>query len=1143
MDLLHPRPLDATLTVTRAAEVLGVHANTVRAWSDAGRLRYYRINPRGDRRYRMGDLQRFLAASDATVRLPALDEPRRAGSRQRDGVSLADASSISLADHRAMLGLAGELSALSGSAIHAALTSPDAPLLAAVRAIRDALGAIHVSAWRAGDGRLTPTAAAGPPERGLVKLPSTFGVLGAALADPASVVEAEVDDHLSATNQPGREIASTIPGADEPWGVLLIVRASLEPLTDTERELITVATTSLANIVRATQAAAEVAHQLQRADALRRVTNDIGSRLDLDEILNRLADHALVLFSADRVAALLFEKGGPPRMAASRGLSRAWVAAVTSVEGATLGAAAITARRPLFSVHYRDDPRVGNLRAAAIQEGFDTACIAPLFDGDDPEPLGIIGVYHDQPHPWTDDELDTIAALATQATVAIKAAANYAQLATWAAQLQSIQQLGTRLNRLRSVKEIGDAIATELRQLIDYHNVRVYRLYDRELIPVAMQGRVGEYLDETPEQLKVQYGAGITGWVAEHRVAERLDDAANDPRAQTIPGTEDDLDESMLLAPMLFEDDVLGVLVLSKLGLRQFRQDDLRLLEIYASFAAQAMANADATERLREKSDELERKVRGQRELIGISESILTTLDPPILLGTIADRLGELIGSDNILIELVDDASGQLAPMVARGIDAERYLRPWSPGQVELATWVVEHNEPVRVDDQFDDPRVHPGSSGPTHGSLICAPLRGRDGAIGGLTIERIGEGRLFTDDEFELVQLFAAQASVALQNAQIHLASADATEQLRQQSLALEQKVRGQRELLTITESILTTLDPPVLLRTIADRLGELIGSDNVSIELVDQERGGLTPVVATGVDADYYMGAWEEGETGLATWVLEHNEPVRLVDEFDDDRVLHPPTGPVHGSLVCVPLRARDGAIGVLTLERLGEGRVFSDDEFELVQLFAAQASIALQNAEENVAIRQRAQTDVLTGLLNHGTFTQHLEGLIATAEPFSLVMLDLDHFKPVNDGMGHQAGDRLLRQVAEAIVAASRETDRVFRYGGDEFAVLLPRTAGDQVSPIAERMRAAVKGVVGLGSNWRGLARSLEASAGTASFPADGTAADEVLLAADRALFVAKRAGGARVSSSAEGEVLAGEFTLQVPTPIDALAGEAA
>src|SRR5918993_1404983 len=129
-------------------------------------------------------------------------------------------------------------------------------------------------------------------------------------------------------------------------------------------------------------------------------------------------------------------------------------------------------------------------------------------------------------------------------------------------------------------------------------------------------------------------------------------------------------------------------------------------------------------------------------------------------------------------------------------------------------------------------------------------------------------------------------------------MANADATERLREQSASLEQKVRGQRELLQITESILTTLDPPVLLGTIADRLGELIGSDNVAIELVDHDSGLLTPVVARG-----------------------------------------------------------------------------SDDEFELVQLFAAQASIALQNAEVHVAARLRAQTDVLTGLLNHGTFGQQL------------------------------------------------------------------------------------------------------------------------------------------------------------------------
>jgi diguanylate cyclase (GGDEF)-like protein/excisionase family DNA binding protein len=971
---LRPRPIDATLSVTRAADVLGVHPNTVRAWSDAGRLRYYRINPRGDRRYRLGDLQRFLAILSGAEGADGLGagDARRPGRRRASLTGPSVALPVDLipgdeptTDHPpAVLALIGILGDLTASAIRDAVVDAHAPLASAVRAIRDATGAIQVTAWRLHDERLSPVAVSGPAGRGLAALPLSFGILGKALAAAPDVVDNDPTGGVSVSNQTGREVACVVAGPDGPWGVLLCVRRGLDPLSEAERAQYRAIARGIANIVSASTAAADVAHQIHRADALRRVAGDIGSRLDLEEILDGLVDHALVLFGGDRAAVFLFETDGVRRMAASRGLSEAWIEAVERVEGPTLGAAAIAARAPLYSVGYPNDPRVGSLRAAVIQEGFDTACLVPLLDGDQPDPLGIIGVYHDDPHPWTDDELDTMAALATQASVAIKGARNFTQLASWAAQLQSIQQLGTRLSRLTSVREIGNAIATELRQLIDYHNVRVYRLRasDRALVPVAMLGRVGEYVDETPEQLLVQWGVGITGWVAEHRIAQRLDDADADPRTNTIVGTDPDMDESMLLAPMLFEDEVLGVLVLSKLGLRQFRQDDLRLLEIYASFAAQAMANADATERLREKSAALEQKVRGQRELLQLTESILTTFDVTTLLWAIADRLGDLVGSDNVAIELVDPETGALQPMSARGVDAEWFMQPWDPGESGLATWVVAHNQPQLVVDEFDDPRV----------------------------IVRNGE---------------------------------------------------------------------------------------------------------------------------------------------------------PAHGSLICVPLRDRSGAIGVLTIERLGEGRVFSEDEFELVQLFAAQVSVGLQNAEAHRAVERRAQTDVLTGLLNHGTFGDRMGALIGADETFSLVMLDLDNFGEVNNGLGHQAGDRLLRQVADAIVAASRDTDAVYRYGGDEFAVLLPRTDSSEVGPIAERVRAAVASVVGPGSHWRGRARSLEASAGTSSYPADGATAEEVLLAADRACFVAKRSGGGRVATAAEGLALAGELTLQTPTPIDPIPAGAA
>jgi diguanylate cyclase (GGDEF)-like protein/excisionase family DNA binding protein len=995
---INPRPLDATLTVTKAARLLGVHPNTIRAWSDAGRLRYYRINPRGDRRYRLGDLQRFLAAAanrasgvstgarpvrrgfaPAVLRPLDRDLDTLLVDPPRDATDVPAEHPPALAERSTgELRLLAELASLVENPRGEVERDLDSILGQAATRLRDALGLHAVAVWRVADGRLETRALAGPMHAVAVATGSDRGIAGRALElaeaevragsdegsqrprssvlEPIGVIEppeAPSAPLISGTGGLAR-LATIIPGRTGPWGVLLGVGRRDVRFSPADGELFEAVARTLGTSIRIATAWSETDHRLHRADALRRVASDIGSRLELDQILARLVDHALVLFEADRAAVFLLKSDGTAIAEVSRGLSQAFLAAVRDFPRPSLPAAAIELRRPLFAVNYRDDPRGRAVRAAVVQEGFDTLCTAPLFDGD--ELLGLLNVYHDRPHTWTESELDTMAALASQAGMAIKTGQHYARMATWAAQLQSIQQLGARLSGLTSVQEIGHAIATELHQLIESHNVRVYRLQGDELLPVAMQGQVGEYVDETPEQLKVRMGEGITGWVAEHRIAQNLPDAAKDPRASTIPGTEDDLDESMLLAPMIHEDQVLGVLVLSKLGLNQFRGDDLRLLVIYASIAAQAMANADATQKLRE-------------------------------------------------------------------------------------------------------------------------------------------------------------------------------------QSATLERQLRSQRELLRITESILSTLDPRAVLDQIAERIGTIVPCDNIAIEAVDAGTGLLTPLVAKGIHADYYIEPWEEGETGIATWVVGHNEPVLILDQAADQRVNHSPAfGPLAGSLIVVPLRSRGRATGVLTLERVGEGAVFTHDEFELVQLFAAQVSIALQNAEVHRAVEIRARTDDLTGLLNHGTFREWLGSSVGAGEPFSLVMIDLDDFKAVNDALGHQAGDRLLGDIARVLESAGRDTDHVFRYGGDEFVLLLPRTDGPAAMSVAERVLSAIDTLGRRGGRWRHQGLSVSASLGVASYPADGATADALLLAADRACFVAKRAGGDRIATADEGLALAAEFSLKEPTPVD-------
>jgi diguanylate cyclase (GGDEF)-like protein len=146
----------------------------------------------------------------------------------------------------------------------------------------------------------------------------------------------------------------------------------------------------------------------------------------------------------------------------------------------------------------------------------------------------------------------------------------------------------------------------------------------------------------------------------------------------------------------------------------------------------------------------------------------------------------------------------------------------------------------------------------------------------------------------------------------------------------------------------------------------------------------------------------------------------------------------------------------------------------------------------------------------------------------------MLDLDNFKVMNDRMGHQAGNELLRRIAQALVAAGRDSDQVFRYGGDEFVAVLPATDTVGAQQVAERVRAALRELKA--GSGRDDVPPVTASIGIATFPADGQSAAQILLAADRACYLAKRAGRDRIATADEGLDLVREFTLQDPTPVD-------
>jgi two-component system, cell cycle response regulator len=236
---------------------------------------------------------------------------------------------------------------------------------------------------------------------------------------------------------------------------------------------------------------------------------------------------------------------------------------------------------------------------------------------------------------------------------------------------------------------------------------------------------------------------------------------------------------------------------------------------------------------------------------------------------------------------------------------------------------------------------------------------------------------------------------------------------------------------------------------------------------------------------------------------------------------KVLDPETNPVLAKLLpdaknvaVLPLTVDGDELGALALERGGPlGIKLPATTIAMLGQFASHAALAVRNTRLLMEIERLATLDSLTGLANRRVFETALRREVLRAErsgePLSLIVIDVDHFKRVNDTRGHQAGDEVLRRIAAALEGVAREIDLVARYGGEEFAAIVPGCSPEQAMEVALRMGAAIAVFPGLGG--------VTISAGTATLPANALTDDGLIAAADEALYVSKRTGRDRVTSS--------------------------
>jgi len=327
------------------------------------------------------------------------------------------------------------------------------------------------------------------------------------------------------------------------------------------------------------------------------------------------------------------------------------------------------------------------------------------------------------------------------------------------AHLKMLQSLSGKLNRLNDVREIATVIADELRSLIDYHNCRISIVEGDDVIPIAFRGVLSASDGAEIQMPRSKVGEGITGRAAREGSAFLIGNALACEFAVTIPGT-DPVEESLLAVPLCFGSRVIGVIVISKLGIDQFDEDDLRLLEVLGGHAAVALENARLYESQRREAEHL-------KELLDFSRELARAEGLPAVLERIVELSATILGAPRTSVWLQDAGTQELVPAALWGFDPARQRHV-----LRLRTSL----ERMAASAELDEPFVLEGDAAteihgvpePDDGSALALAPVGLDGGRLCFIVAEIppGEAPTLDEDRARLLSGLAHQAKLAITNA-----------------------------------------------------------------------------------------------------------------------------------------------------------------------------------------------------------------------------------------------------------------------------------------------------------------------------------------------------------------------------------------
>ena len=497
-------------------------------------------------------------------------------------------------------------------------------------------------------------------------------------------------------------------------------------------------------------------------------------------------------------------------------------------------------------------------------------------------------------------------------------------------------------------------------------------------------------------------------------------------------------------------------------------------------------------------SHDAHRRTKEYELLTEIGKAISSRLDQDEILRTIQAELGQIFDTSHFYIAFQEGDEIRFELEVRDNRILPKRSRELRNAFTEH---VIRNGQPLLIRSDLETVRNRLGI---THvperpaKCLIAAPVFLGNKPAGIMVAMNPEREFVFEQRDLDVLVTAAGQVSVAVENARLF-----ADEQRRSRQLAF---------LNNVSRTAISSDDPVHMLSQIAGEIQKNFSFDHIGIGLLDYGTKEIEIKAEAGVTA-HAMGKRIPIGTGILGRVARTGERALVQNAFPGNL-----TGilPDSRAVLCIPITYGESLLGILNIESHSEN-AFSPQDVLILNTLADLLATALHNAFVFQKLQQQSITDGLTGIKTRRFFWEALSAewkrASRSGRPFSVVLIDLDKFKQVNDTMGHFEGDLVLARVGRLLEQKSRQSNVVARYGGDEFIILMPETGAEQAQVLAERLRQWLASDPMLGEH------HVTGSFGVASFPNHGFTIEDIIRVADAGMYVSKRSGGNLVSTAQE------------------------